>query len=82
VSDPRQIIVQAAEGRGLSLASLSRMIGRNAAYVQQFVDRGSPRRLPEDERRLLAMALDLDERKLGARDPWTPPVSRRAGRRA
>jgi hypothetical protein len=48
------------------------MIGRNAAYLNRFVTRGSPRRLPEEERRHLAIVLNVDERELGARDPWSP----------
>ena len=36
-----------------SLAALSRLIGRNDAYLQQFVTRGSPRHLDEaDEQRI------------------------------
>ncbi len=58
--------------QGASLSDLSRKLGRNQAYLSQYVTRGSPRRLPEDERRHLAMALNVDERLLGARDPWTP----------
>ena len=55
-----------------SLASLSRMIGRNPAYLQQFISRGTPRRLDEDDRLVLAKFFDIDERELGARDPWVP----------
>jgi hypothetical protein len=68
----RTRIEQRATERGETLANLSRLIGRNAAYLQQFVRRGTPRRLPEEERLRLAMVLDMDERELGARDPWAP----------
>jgi len=44
---PRNVLRRRAEERGLSLASLSARIGRNPAYLQQYVARGSPRRLPE-----------------------------------
>ncbi len=70
--NPREQLPKLASERGRSLASLSAMSGRNPAYLQQFVSRGSPRRLPEDERRHLAIALEVDERELGARDPWMP----------
>ena len=40
--------------RGEDFAGLSRMLGRNAAYIQQFVRRGVPKRLGEEERRKLA----------------------------
>lgn len=78
MSDPRQIIRERAAERGLSLSALSIMAGRNAAYMQQFMERGSPRKLPEDERRLIAMALDVDETQLGARMPWMPAVGHAA----
>ncbi|RYF01681.1 MAG: hypothetical protein EOO77_33015 [Oxalobacteraceae bacterium] len=43
-----------AKEQGRSLASLSTMIGRNAAYLKRFVTRGSPRLAP---RRALRRAL-------------------------
>jgi hypothetical protein len=55
-----------------SLAELSRMLGRNVAYLQQFVRRGTPVRLDEDDRLRLAQLFKVDERELGAREPWTP----------
>ncbi|TCQ02178.1 hypothetical protein C8J40_1215 [Sphingomonas sp. PP-CC-3A-396] len=70
--NPRMRLPQLANEQGKSLANLSATIGRNPPYLQQFVARGSPRRLPEDERRHLAIVLNIDERELGARDPWSP----------
>jgi len=68
----RAVVMDGAATRGESLASLSRLVGRNAAYFQQFIERGTPRRLPEDVRLVLAKHWRIDERLLGARDPWTP----------
>ncbi|TZG27126.1 hypothetical protein [Sphingomonas montanisoli] len=68
----RERIKFLAAQRGTTLLDLSKRIGRNEAYLQQFIERGSPRRLREDDRLHLAMALDVDERLLGARDPWSP----------
>lgn len=51
--------------RGEDYSGLSRLIGRNAAYIQQFIKRGSPRRLAEHDRRVLADYLRVDERLLG-----------------
>lgn len=64
-ADPRSTIVRMARLRGASLAELSRVIGRNPAYIQQFVDRGTPRRLAEEDRGLLARYLGVDESALG-----------------
>ncbi len=50
---------------GKGYAEVSRLIGRNAAYVQQFIKRGVPRRLGEQERRLLAAHFDVPESLLG-----------------
>lgn len=50
---------------GQGYAEVSRVIGRNAAYVQQFIKRGVPRRLGEQERRLLAAHFGVSEALLG-----------------
>lgn len=68
----RATVQRLADAQGESLAELSRMIGKNSAYLQQFVKRGSPIWLAEDDRLLLARYFQVDERCLGARDPWTP----------
>jgi transcriptional regulator with XRE-family HTH domain len=68
----RVTLERLAAERGDSLADLSRMIGRNAAYVQQFIRRGTPARLSEDDRLKLAQYFGIDERELGAREPWMP----------
>lgn len=72
-SEVRRVLASRAAGLGISLAELSRAAGRNAAYAQQFVERGTPKVLPEDVRLAFAICLQVDERLLGARDPWTPP---------
>lgn len=51
--------------RGEDYASLSRRIGRNPTYIQQFVKRGVPRRLSENDRRVLAAHFGIAERLLG-----------------
>lgn len=72
--DPRAALNTLAAERGASLAALSRLIGRNAAYLQQFVQRGSPRRLAEADRRLIAAYLGVDEALLGGADRPPPLV--------
>ena len=52
--DPRAALAMLAAARGDSLAALSAMLGRNPAYLQQYVRRGSPRLLGERDRRLLS----------------------------
>lgn len=64
-ADPREVLRHLCGERGVDFASLSRLIGRNPAYIQQFIRRGTPRRLPEQERRILARHLGIPERLLG-----------------
>ncbi|BCA62227.1 hypothetical protein HMP09_1461 [Sphingomonas sp. HMP9] len=64
--DPRTALATLAAARGDSLAALSTMLGRNAAYLQQYVRRGSPRILGERDRRLLSQYLGVSEAMLGA----------------
>lgn len=47
--------------RGSNYVDASRAIGRNPAYIQQFIKRRSPRKLDEDDRRTLARFLGVDE---------------------
>ncbi len=73
MSDPvRRKIEQLAETQQRSLAEASLAIGRNAAWLQQYLRRGTPRILPEDDRLKLAQLFSVNERELGARDPWRP----------
>jgi hypothetical protein len=53
---------------GDDYASLSRLIGRNATYIQQFIKRGVPRRLSEEDRRKLARHFGIAEHLLGGPD--------------
>ncbi|MBO6525829.1 LexA family transcriptional regulator [Erythrobacter sp.] len=64
----RARLVELAEAGRTSLASLSTMLGRNPSYLQQFVRKGSPRKLEEADRRRLAEFFGVSEVELGA-DP-------------
>ena len=57
----RQLIRDKAAERELSLAWLSRRIGRNTGYLYDYLHKKSPRILPEHERRLLAEHLGISE---------------------
>ena len=62
----RERLVELAERRGVSLSALSRMIGKNPSYIQQFVRKGSPRKLEETDRATLARYFGVSEAELGA----------------
>lgn len=65
-ADARSRLLALSAERGVSLSALSALIGRNASYLQQFVRKGSPRKLEENDRRTLARFLGVDEAQLGA----------------
>lgn len=64
-ADAREALERLIEERGEDYAALSRLIGRNAAYVQQYIKRGTPKRLAEEDRRILARYFGVPERVLG-----------------
>ena len=64
--DPRASLLRLSAERGVSLSELSRLIGRNPSYLQQFARKGSPRKLEEIDRATLARFFGVDEAELGA----------------
>ncbi|MBX7513123.1 transcriptional regulator [Qipengyuania sp. GH38] len=66
LSADRARLVELAESNRASLSALSSMLGRNPSYLQQFVRKGSPRRLEEQDRRKLAEFFGVGEVELGA----------------
>lgn len=70
----REELDRLIQERRLGYSSISRMIGRNSSYIQQFIKRGSPRKLDDDDRRTLASFFGVDEQVLGG-----PPAPMRDG---
>lgn len=73
-SDPRAALARLASDGAVSLAALSAMIGRNAAYLQQYVKRGTPRSLADGDRRALAAFFGVGEHLLGGPSAVGGPV--------
>ena len=65
--DPRQRLLALARERRASLAGLSELLGKNPSYLQQFIRKGSPRKLDEEDRRTLAEFFGVAESELGGR---------------
>lgn len=63
--DPRAALQRLILENGDDYAGLSKLVGRNAAYIQQFIKRGSPKKLPETERGILARYYGVEETLLG-----------------
>lgn len=64
---PRQALERLCHEQGEDFAGLSRLLGRNSAYIQQFLRRGTPRRLAEEDRRRLAKYFNVPESLFGGR---------------
>jgi Peptidase S24-like len=73
--DPRARLLDLAAARGVSLAALSDLIGRNSTYLQQFIRKGSPRKLEEGDRRMLARFFGVGEGELGGPEDISSVVS-------
>jgi hypothetical protein len=71
----RKLVRQRVAELRLSLSEVSIKLGRNHAYLQQFLERGIPRTLPEAVRPALAAILQIDESALRGETPaGAPPV--------
>ena len=64
----RRELEKLAARRKVSYSGLSKMLGRNPSYIQQFITRGSPRKLDEEDRRRLAEFFGVKENVLGGTD--------------
>ena len=71
---PRRRLLELAQERGASLSGLSQLIDRNTTYLQQFVRKGSPRKLEERDRRTLAEFFAVSESELGAPEEKSYPT--------
>ncbi|MGJ8478757.1 S24 family peptidase [Sphingobium yanoikuyae] len=77
--DARTALDRLIVERGENYADLSRLIGRNPAYIQQFIKRGTPRKLDEADRRILARYFGVAETMLGSPVPVGAPIPRVGG---
>jgi phage repressor protein C with HTH and peptisase S24 domain len=79
--DPtRSRLLALAEERHVSLSQLSRLIGKNPSYLQQFIRKGSPRKLEENARGTLARFFGVPELELGGskeKNAAEPALSRK-----
>ena len=62
----RQTLDELIIKRKVNYASISRLLGRNPAYIQQYIRRGSPKHLDDADRRVLAQFFGVNEDVLGA----------------
>ena len=77
--DPRAALDRLLTEKGIDYAQLSARIGRNPAYIQQYIKRGSPRRLAEEDRARIAAYLGVSEALLGGPGARAPAPVRARG---
>lgn len=61
----REFLDRLIHERRENYGALSKLIGRNSAYIQQYIKRGSPKKLDEADRRTLARYFGVEEHLLG-----------------
>lgn len=60
----REYLRRALKHAGVSMVIAAEIVGKNHAYIQQYVKHGKPRWLPEGVREALVKAYGLDAEKL------------------
>lgn len=77
-SQARAALQRLIDERGEDYAGLSRLLGKNPAYIQQYIKRGTPKRLSPKDVATLTRYFGVEEAALSARgasqhDPDGPP---------
>lgn len=72
--EAREALDRLVLGRRCTYSGLSRLLGRNSSYIQQFMRKGSPRHLDERDRSVLARFFGVEESVLGGPTRFTGPV--------
>lgn len=67
MTDLRALIPARLRELNLSMSWLSKQLGQNRAYIQQFIERGSPRELGDDQVVDIARLLQMRPEQLGVR---------------
>lgn len=73
-ASPRETLDRLIRERGTSYGALSALLGRNSAYIQQYVKRGTPRKLDEEDRLRIARFLGIEGSLLGGPDTPVDPL--------
>lgn len=66
MDEARKTLDELIRKRGCNYSEISRLLGRNAAYIQQYIRRGSPRQLDAQDRSVLARFFGVEDTVLGA----------------
>lgn len=74
MDEARKALDELIQQRGCNYSSISRLLGRNVSYIQQYIRKGSPRYLDERDRNVLARFFGVDETILGGPGRQSGPV--------
>lgn len=69
----RALVVEAIHRKGLDMRGIARALNRNEAYMHQYLKKGSPRWLSEQDRPVVAALLGLDADQLKPPPRGAPP---------
>ena len=70
---PRQALDDLIREREETYAAVSRLLGRNSAYIQQYIKRGTPARLDQSDLAQLALHFDVPAKLLGGKESSSTP---------
>lgn len=62
----RKLILETAKDRNIDLKEISLRLGKNHAYMHQYIHKGTPKRLHADDRAMVSQMLSIPETELGA----------------
>lgn len=74
--DPRKALDGLIREREETYSGISRLLGRNSAYIQQYIKRGTPARLDQGDIAQLALHFDVPVKLLGGKEQ--PATARRS----
>ena len=74
MDETREALERLILERKVTYSGISRLLGRNVSYIQQFMRKGSPRYLDERDRSVLARFFGVDETVLGGPSRRSGPV--------
>ena len=74
MDDVRRLVLDKSKDLDITMKAMSKAVGMNETFIQQFIKRGTPRYLPEEIRHKLAKVIGVSEERLRGRDLDTEPA--------
>ena len=74
IDEAREALDRLILERRVNYSAISRLLGRNASYIQQYLKKGSPRHLDDRDRGILARFFGVDEAILDGPTRRSGPV--------